>query len=181
MRFDVVWDEYPRLFSGLSLWVTLHKLFAFMTSEKRQGVRAVTLVGARPSLLAFSSASCSWYFSVLFFFLPWCFPDTLQPNIYCSLLCFSSNLLYRRSAPGEHRRAVPSWPHYGQIKVECSDMFWLGKKNFTSPISKYQCQPSHRQAPPTISQFEAGTYHKPRSMNDVFPPFEEIKAKKKSP
>lgn len=163
MRFDVVWDEYAHLFSGLSLWVTLHELFAFMTSEKRQGIRA--LVRARPSLLAFSSASCSWYIGVLFF-LPWCFPGTLRPNIYCSLLCFSSNLRIVDQPRANTAAVSPA----GLITVgsRSNALTRFDWKNFTSPISKYQCQPSHRQAPPTISQFEAGTDHRPRSMTDFF-------------
>lgn len=152
--------------------------FAFMTSEKRQGVRAVALTRARPSLLAFSSASFSWYIRVLFF-LPWCFPDTLRPNIYCSLLCFSSNLC-TVDQPRANAAAVSP---VGLITVgsRSNALTRFDWKNFTCPISKYQRQPSHRQAPPTISQFEAATYHRPRSMNDFFSPFEEIKAKKKSP
>lgn len=108
--------------------------------------------------------------SVYCFFLMFSWSTSAKNLLLSPLIPFK--LLYRLSASGKHCRGVPSWPHYGQMKVEYSDRFWLKKLYFPKSPNISVSLHIARHLPP----FPSSRYHQPRSMN-VFSPFKDVKNK----
>ena len=113
------------------------------------------------------------YQCIVFFFLmsSWCTPA--KHFLFC-LLCLSSTPRYHRRASGKRCRGVPSWPHYGRIKVEGSATFWSEKRHFHHLWISASAFWSPRLTPLSPSRAD----HQPRSMNFFFFLFfEEIKSR----